>query len=361
MHSERAYYVAFSHCLGIGPHRYSLLLQKFQTAQSAYTATSQELKEDFGPVTLSNFDDFRHTYDLKQKMREIEKKNIFVTCLYEDNYPTPLKNISDPPICLYIKGRYEDFEFKDTTYIGIVGTRRASSYGMQISRKFSVELTQAGSVIVSGMALGIDTAAHTGALDAKGKTIAVLGCGVDLVYPPSNKRVYERIIREGGIVISEFPPGMTTLPGLFVARNRLISGLSAGIIVVEGLKHSGALITAKYAAEQGKDVFAPPVPLTSPLSEAPNILLKEGAKLVTSTQDVLEEYGLRIKEERRELENLSEDEKRIIDLIREEPQRLDELVITLGQPLGEVMNTITSLEISAKIEKNFEGKYQIKV
>ena len=166
------------------------------------------------------------------------------------------------------------------------------------------------------MALGIDAIAHWSTLSVKGKTVAVLGCGVDIPHPRSNIRLYEEIIDHGGIVISEFPPGMFVQKGLFVARNRIISGLSLGILVVEGAKDSGALITARYAAEQGKDVFAPPVPITSVMSQAPNILIKQGAKFVTQVEDILEEYGIQKSNVQKEVyDSLSVQEKAIVDKI----------------------------------------------
>jgi DNA processing protein len=210
------------------------------------------------------------------------------------------------------------------------------------------------------MALGVDTVAHQAALENGGKTIAILGCGVDIIYPPQNTKLYEQIVSGGGVVISEFPPGQTVLKGLFVARNRLISGLSAGIMVVEGLKNSGALITARYAAEQGKDVFAPPVPLTSPLSEAPNILLKQGAKLVTGVEDILEEYGIQSRPVLKNIvDGLSAEEQNIVRNIQEEPLIVDEIAIRLQEPVTSVLNTLSVLEISGVVKKNMEGKYEL--
>src|SRR3989338_348038 len=165
------------------------------------------------------------------------------------------------------------------TFFAIVGTRKPTSYGIQVARKFAYELTEAGFIIVSGMAMGIDTVAHQAALDAGGKTVAVLGCGVNIIYPAINYQLYHNIIKSGGAVISEFPPDQTVLKGLFISRNRIISGLSKGVLIAEGGEFSGALITAKYAGIQGKDVFAVPSSINSEMASAPNLLIKQGAKI----------------------------------------------------------------------------------
>jgi len=248
---------------------------------------------------------------------------------------------------------------KSGSFLAIVGTRKPTSYGLQVAEKFAAELTQYGFIIVSGMALGIDAAAHWAAINNNGKTIAVLGCGVDVIYPPANRKLYETIIKSGGAVISEFPPGHTVLKGLFVARNRLISGLSLGVLVVEGAKDSGSLITARYAAEQGKDVFAPPSPITSPLSEAPNMLLKQGAKLVTSVSDILEEYNVKIKTKDKEVlfDQLQGLEKSIMEILINEPKTADDLSLLLKQPISQILNSLSLLEIQGIIKKNNEGRF----
>ena len=208
-----------------------------------------------------------------------------------EDYPESLKNISDPPICLYVKGNIDLFQARhqnpdlvgtaknlvsslDPIFFAIVGTRKPTSYGVQVAKKFAYELTEAGFVIVSGMAMGIDTVAHQAALDAGGRTVAVLGCGVNIIYPAANRSLYENIIKNGGAVISEFPPNQMVLKGLFISRNRIISGLSKGVLIAEGLQDSGALITARFAGEQGKEIFAPPGPITSEMSTS---ILPQGA------------------------------------------------------------------------------------
>lgn len=362
MDTEDGYYLAFSYCLGIGPQRFSALLNVFETAEKAYTAPLPELQEVVGLDPAHKLDIFRNSFSIERTRTEIQQKNIRVLSRRSPLFPTQLRVLPDSPICIYIKGKEEDIDFSEKLFFGIVGTRRPSWYGQQISRRFSALLTQAGFCIVSGMALGVDTVAHQAALENGGKTVAVLGCGVDIIYPPQNRKLYEQIISGGGVVLSEFPPGQTVLKGLFVARNRLISGLSAGIMVVEGLKNSGALITARYAAEQGKDVFAPPVPLTSPLSEAPNILLKQGAKLVTGVEDILEEYGINARPVLKNIvDGLSAEEQKIVSHIQSEPLIVDDIALRIQEPVTSVLNTLSMLEISGVVKKNMEGKYELAV
>ena len=272
-----------------------------------------------------------------------------------------MKNISDPPICIYMKG--STGWSTPTTYFAIVGTRKPTSYGIQITKKFGRELVEAGFVIVSGMALGIDTIAHQAALDSKGKTIAVLGSGVNVIYPSSNFQLYHNIIKSGGAVISEFPPNQYVLKGLFISRNRIISGLSRGVLIAEGGEFSGALITAKYAGIQGKDVFAIPSPINSQMSSAPNLLIKQGAKMVTSTQDILDEFEMPITPKRKEdiQEKLSGLEKSIFDILIKNPETVDYLALNLHQTASQILNIISLMEINGIIEKNIEKKYQIRI
>ena len=218
-------------------------------------------------------------------------------------------------------------------------------------------------MIVSGMAIGVDSVAHQTALNNNGRTIAFLGCGVDIIYPAINSNLYHKIINKGGLIISEFPPVEMVVKGLFIARNRLISGLSLGVLVAEGAKNSGAMITARYAAEQGKEVFAVPGPLNSRMSDAPNILLKNGAKLVTSVEDILSEFNIRVVPRKREeiINLLTDEEKNIFQILEVRPMLSDDVAIQLRTSISEVLNALSLLEIKGVIEKNSEGKYQIRI
>lgn len=352
------YYLSFSYFLGIGPIKFSLLKKHFRSVKKAYWGDKKDLKELIGLTLTEKFLKFRNSFDPLKKIDELKKKEIKVLAVDDKEYPLNLKAIADPPICLYLKG---SLPTSNLTF-AIVGTRNPTEYGKKIAYKFSKELTEAGFTIISGMAYGIDTIAHRACLDAQGKTVAVLGCGVDIVYPAANRSLYQSIIKNNGAIISEFPPGHTVLKGLFIARNRIISALSSGVMIVEGTKDSGSLITARYAAEQGKEVFAPPSPITSEMSEAPNILLKQGAKLVVSIEDIFEEFDIKIAPKKKEnkLKNLTEIEKLIFDILEKKPLKIDDIALLIKKSISETLNIISLLEINGLIEKNSENQYQVK-
>lgn len=352
------YYLGFSYFLGIGPIKFSLLKKHFGSAKKAYLSDKKELIEIIGLSLTEKFIKFRDSFDPIKKIEELRKKEIKVLTVDDENYPKILKSISDPPICLYLKGSLPN----NNLTFAIVGTRSPTEYGKKLAYKFSKELTEAGFNIISGMAYGIDTIAHKACLDVQGKTIVVLGCGVDIVYPAANRSLYQSIIKSSGAIISEFPPGHTVLKGLFIARNRIISALSCGVMIVEGTKDSGSLITARYAAEQGKEVFAPPSPITSEMSEAPNILLKQGAKLVTSIEDIFEEFNIKISPKKKEdkLKKLTEIEKLVFSILEKRPLKIDDISLIIKKPINEILNIISLLEINGLIEKNIENQYQVK-
>lgn len=206
----------------------------------------------------------------------------------DPRYPELLKEIPDPPDILYVRGTGAKIDLTRT--IAVVGARRNTRYGAFMAKRIVTGLVSHGITIVSGMAIGIDTVVHSTAIECGGKTIAVLGCGVDIIAPVRNARLYWDIVRGSGAVVSEIPDGVRPDKKRFVTRNRIISGLSLGVVVIEGTEKSGTLLTAAYAAAQGRDVFALPGPVTSRTSKATSILLKNGAKLVESADDILEEY-----------------------------------------------------------------------
>lgn len=359
MKSEMPYYLAFSHFLGIGPMKFAGLVAQFGSVQKAYGADTTQIEKIVGRSYAQKWSRFRSTFDPVAKLQELEKKEIVILTQEDDRYPLQLKQIADAPICLYVKGDLSLFDFENDTYFAIVGTRKPSSYGQHITRMFSKQLAEAGVVLVSGMAIGIDTITHMSALDHGSRTVVFMGCGVDIVYPPQNRKLYNRILTEGGLVISEFPPGITVLPGLFVARNRLISGLSKGVLVVEGTHKSGGLITARYAAEQGKEVFAPPVPLTSDLSEAPTILLKEGATLVTSGGDILTFLNIHYQKGKEIIVDLTSEEERIVTALQSESLSSDELSRLLHMPIHSLLSLLSILEMKGCVVKSGEGKYVV--
>ena len=261
------YWLALNKIQGLGPIKTKKLLDQYGSARAICAALNYSTAES------------------EREIEAIKEAKVGILTLDDEEYPKSLRNIYDPPPVIYLKG---DFLPQDQKAIAIVGTRKATSYGLDAARKLAFQLAQMGITIVSGLALGIDTAAHAGALEAKGRTIAVLGSGVDQVFPASNKKLAEEIILNGAVV-SEFSLGQMPETWTFPQRNRIISGLSVGVIMVEGHYDSGAMITAKLALEQGREVFAVPGNIGLDQTKGPHWLIKQGAKLVESVEDVLEE------------------------------------------------------------------------
>ena len=292
-------------------------------------------------------------------MQKAAQSNIKLMPLEDDTYPELLKHIYDPPPVLYVKGQ----DLRNDKTVAIVGTRRASRYGRETARKLAFELSSLGFTIVSGLASGIDTCAHQGALDAKGGTVAVFGCGVDVIFPAENRGL-ARQIEASGSLVSEFPLGTGTEKGHFPRRNRIISGLSQGVIVVEGHYDSGAMITAKAALEQGREVFAVPGDVRLDQSKGPHWLIKQGAKLVESVEDVLEEFNMvmpekvesgKLKAVSRDYSNLTEDERRIVSVLSLEPRHIDRVSVETGLSIPQVSSLLTMLEVK-NLVRQLPGK-----
>ena len=271
------------------PLKINKLLEKYQDAYAVYNAPYEELivANILDAKLIENIVCSKDLTKAKEEMEQLQRKNISFITPASTSYPLNLKNIYNNPLILYQKGEYT-FTDEDI-YVAIIGSRKATQYGVRTAQKISCELAKRGIIIVSGMAYGIDAAAHRGALDAGGKTVAVMGCGIDNIYPKSNEVLYKEILRNG-CVISEYPPGTEAAPYMFPARNRIISGLCEGCVIVEAAQKSGALITAKLALEQNREVFAVPGNITSPESCGTNELIKNcAAKLITSYEDILAE------------------------------------------------------------------------
>ncbi|OGD30876.1 DNA protecting protein DprA [Candidatus Azambacteria bacterium RIFCSPHIGHO2_01_FULL_44_55] len=290
------------------------------------------------------------------------KENFKIIKFTDKDYPFLLKETVLPPQLLYVRGSIEP---RDKNAVAIVGARIATSEGLKNAYELAFQLAGAGVTIVSGLAQGIDTEAHKGALDAGGRTIAVLGTGVDVIYPTSNIKLAKRILDEDcGVIISEFSPGTPALPHHFPQRNRIISGLSLGTVVVEAREKSGALITANFALEQNRDVFAVPGPIGRPTSYGPNRLIKEGAKIVTDARDIMEELGFKIVTSDKQqvtgrFDNLAEDELKIATILANEPKTAEELIQENKITASQMNILISMLEIKGIIRK-VGGKYTVK-
>jgi DNA processing protein len=283
---EELHWLALKLVPGLGTRTSNKLLDRFRSPQAIFRASRTELEGAgvSGAVAQSiasgcTFDDAA-----AQQEKMIETGATLIT-IGDPRYPQPLREIFDPPVLLFARGR---MELMHSLTLGVVGTRRPTPYGLAVAERLSGDLSHAGLAIASGMARGIDTAAHRGALAAGGDTIAVLGCGVDVVYPSENKKLAGEISAKG-LMLSEFPMGSVAFPQNFPIRNRIISGMSVGVLVVEGAQYSGSAITAKLAMDQGREVFAVPGNITSKLSWAPNLLIKQGARLVQDWNDVVSE------------------------------------------------------------------------
>ena len=288
---EEIYWTAFNAFQGIGSARFKLLLEYFGSAKKAYGAPVEELVKIGLPKNLvSRLEKFRKNFDPDSYFLRVKKMGVEILTYEDKNYPKLLKEISGPPFLLYVKSKNikEIFNLKA---IAVVGTRTPTNYGKKTTEMIVKQLVDKGWVIVSGLARGIDQVAHQTAVKSNGLTIAVLGTSLDYIYPPENKILAEEIFQKNGAIISEFPLGAKIEPGNFPARNRIISGLSLGVVVTEAACDSGSLITASWAANQGREVFAVPGPVTSRFSAGTSELIKKGAKLVWNVNDILEELN----------------------------------------------------------------------
>ncbi len=295
---------------------------------------------------------------VREEKERVARAGGRVITIMDDDYPQRLKQIPDPPVILYVKGRLPE---DDDALIAVVGARDASLYGLGLAEQFARRFAELGVGVISGMARGIDTAAHRGTLAGKGYTLAVLGCGVDIAYPLSNRDLYQSILSAGGGVLSEFPMGMRAMDYHFPRRNRIVSGLSWGTLVVEARARSGALITARLALEQGRDVFAIPGPAGSSLSRGTHELIRHGAKLVLFAEDVLEDLPVKrpgdVPKAAQQTELFSTpDEEVILNILEDGPRTLDALSLQSGIPVPTVMALCLGL-LLRKALKELPGKF----
>lgn len=356
------YRVGLSFFEGIGPVRFNLLKSYFGSAERIYNASEHELRATgLGTTLVDRFLEFRKSFDLEKYVASFLNKGI--NCIGEESeyYPDLLRTVESKPFILYMWGNKQIL--KRSFYLGIVGTRRPTRYGIEVTDKISSELARFGIVIVSGMAMGIDAIAHSAALKSGGETIAVLGCGVDICYPAVNRRLYESI-KEKGLILSEFPPGKRSSKGVFPSRNRIVAGMSRGVVVTEGSEKSGSLITARFASEYGRDVFAIPGPITSDMSKATTLLLREGAIPAASSQDILQEYGITNNKNLSlvlDIESLSDQEKDVITIIKQHGTlHVDQLArLMFHHNTSEAISLISALEIRGILKEQDNGVYSL--
>ncbi len=341
---------------GLGQSRLAKLIDKLGSPSEILTASNTALKAAGIPEKIaSKIASYTRTKKAAEALDKLNQINARIIALGDKNYPPLLAASPQPPAALFVRGK---LDIDGILTIAIVGTRRATGYGRAAAEKLSRELAARGAVIVSGGARGIDTLAHKGCLAAGSRTIAVLGCGIDIAYPPENDELFERIATQGAVV-SEFLPGVPPAPGLFPRRNRIIAWLSHGVVAVEAGVRSGALITARWAADAGRDVFAVPGNIFTAQASGTNQLLRDGAKLVSKTEDILEEYAALSQSSAsvedtlpvREIPTMTETEKRIYKLLDAEPTHVDNLVEKLGLSSGQLLPTLLAMELKGVIKQ----------
>ena len=359
--SELKSWLALSTVPKIGPIRYVSLIKHFGSPEKVLAASKNELAglPDVGPVTASSIKSNVSWETAEEQLGLCEKNRVQIVTFKDDSYPQNLLSIYDPPPFLFVGGEIKE---EDQNAVAIVGCRSASSYGRRITERIGRELVRRGITIVSGMARGIDSIGHLAALKEKGRTLAVFGSGLDVLYPPENRKLAGQI-RSSGAIISEFLLGTKPEAPNFPRRNRLISGLSLGVVIVEAGNKSGALLTAQCALDQNREVFAIPGNLGSKNSEGTNRLIKEGAKLVTSVEDILEELRIftregessSFEETKKDLSDLSEAERSIFKLISDEPYHIDKIASKASVGVPQALSMLLSLELKGLV-KQLSGK-----
>lgn len=350
MDSE-AYWIALGKVPGIGPTRLASLLEVCGSVEGIWKASIQTLgTAGLDRRTLENLLSYRRTLDPAAELQQLTRSGVQITTWDDDDYPSNLRQIDTPPPLLYVRGGFVE---ADEWAIGIVGTRRASAYGREVAHTLATELAKAGITIVSGLALGIDAVAHEAALDAGGRTIGVLGSGVDQLYPAKNRSLALRMVEQGAVV-SEYALGVKPEARNFPPRNRIISGLSKGIIVVEANERSGALITTSFAAEQGRDVFAVPGSIFSPTSAGCNQLIQNGATPLLSVNDVLEQLNMtkiHVQQSVRQTVPPEPLEADLLAYLSAAPQYIDDIVRQAELPSAQVGSLLTIMELKGLVRQ----------
>lgn len=352
---------------GIGPRLRQALLERFGTPAAIFAASHSELRSvpGIGSKLATAVQQATKDIDVATEIEHCRRNRVEIVPLGSVNYPRSLMDICDPPGVLFVRGSIEP---RDALSIALVGSRHATRYGKMVAERLAASLSRAGLTIVSGLARGIDAAAHRGALSAGGRTVAVLGSGVLNIYPPEHAELSREVIQHGALV-GEAPVRSAPLSGAFPQRNRLISGMSLGVVVVEAALQSGALITARHAMEQGREVFAVPGPVDSRTSRGCHRLIRDGAKLVESADDVLEELGPLVAAAPREDGTLvhhpaelllNEPEQQILAAVGTSATAIDQVIADCGMSTPQVLSTLSVLEMRRLIRR-ISGNYVVRV
>jgi DNA processing protein len=362
MNSQEAS-IALNMVTGVGPVRLRRLLSVFGSPEQILTARESQLRtvEGVGEEIAAAISHWQDQVDLGAELTRIRDFGARVLTQASPEYPRMLQQITNPPIVLYVWGELTE---RDHQAIGVVGSRQTSHYGLECAKRLSYQLAYAGLTVISGLARGIDTAAHQGALAAQGRTVAVIGSGLMDLYPPENKGLAEKITASGA-VISEFPMTFPPSPQTFPYRNRIVAGWGSGLLVVEAGMKSGALITANQALEQGRLVYAVPGQIDRPTSAGSNRLIQQGAKLVTGAGDILDDLQMLFPEPRKtavagSAPNLSPEERAVLDTVDQAETPLDLIVTKSGLPTPKVASTLLALEMK-RLVKQLPGQQFVKL
>lgn len=354
MSNDLIYWNALALFPKFGAKRFKKLYSYFPEMKGAFFASYHQLKEvGLEEEIILEFIEKRKKIEPEKEWEKLEKNEIKIITIKDENYPLHLKEIYCPPAILYFKGNLEKEEYS----IAVVGTRKPTSYGKQAALEIVRELAQNGLTIISGLAIGIDSLAHQATLEARGRTLAILGNGLDDIYPKSNQKLAEEIIQKGGALISEYPLGVPPLKQNFPYRNRIISGLSLGVLILEAPKDSGALITARYALEQNREIFALPGSIYSQASLGPNNLIKMGAKLIASSFDILDALNLvQISDfiENKKIIPDTKEEEILLEHLSSEPLHIDKLVQLTKLDITTLSSALVLMEMKGKV-KNLGG------
>jgi DNA processing protein len=357
-------WIGLSSIPGVGRATFRKLVRLFGSAERSLAASPGELQdiEGLSSKVVGAFGAFDWRMPAEREVAKAKETGVAIITLDDPSYPKKLRDTPDPPLYLYIRGGLAP---EDDNAVAIVGTRRPTHYGKTVTQRLARELAASGLTVVSGLARGIDTEAHLGALAADGRTIAVLGCGIDVAYPPENRGLIDRISRSGrGAVITENPFGTKPEAGYFPARNRIISGLSRGTVIIEASEDSGSLITAQYAREQDRKLFAVPGNIASPVSRGAHSLIKQGATLVEGVRDVLAGLGENAGRAHREpaarpLPQLSPGEAAVLQSLSDEPKHIDALLQESRMTAGALSGALITLELKG-LAKQLPGKYFVR-
>lgn len=352
----------------LSPQKQRQLIEVFGSPEAVFAASDSAILrlQGFSELHLSKIRQAQKDAQPERDLWKLERMGGWLLTIFDDRYPPLLRRLHDAPPCLYVLGSVEE---NDERAIAIVGTRKPSDYGRRVAYRIASEIASLGFTVISGLAEGIDTAAHKGALDSGGRTFAILGCGLDVIYPKSNKELARRVTEKGAL-LTEFPLGTKPQGWHFPQRNRIISGISLAVTIVEAPLNSGALITADWAAEQGREVFVVPGPVDQPSFEGNHRLLREGARVFTSVSDMMDELGIttfqkpQIAKTHASLEgqiklpDLSPPETKIWSVLTSEWKHADDIVRESQLTTGEVLSALTLLELKGMVERTEGNRYR---